>query len=129
LRLRSLFDTTTAADRLLFLILFLLSISGLFFIRKILPEKQTVLIDADGKPAYILPLGEDRTVSVKGPKGTTVVEIRNNMVRVTDSPCPNKLCVKQGWITSGAVVCLPNKVAVTISGNDGNNRGIDAITR
>jgi len=114
---------------LLFLILFLLSISGLFFIRKILPERQIVLIDADGKPAYILPLSEDRTVSVQGPEGTTVVEIRNNMIRVVDSPCPNKLCVKRGWITSGAVVCLPNKVAVTISGNDGNNRGIDAITR
>ena len=65
---------------MLFLILFFLSISGLFFVRNILPEKQTVLIDADGKPAYILPLSEDRTVSVEGPKGATVVEIRNNMI-------------------------------------------------
>lgn len=127
--LRILLETITAADRLLFVTLFLLSILGLFFINKILPEKQTVLIDSDGKPAYILPLSEDQTISVEGPKGKTVVEIRRNMVRIIDSPCPNKLCVKQGWIKSGAVVCLPNKVAATISGNDGNNRGIDAIAR
>jgi hypothetical protein len=129
LSLRILFDTTTAADRLLFLILFLLSISGFFFVRKILPEKQTVLIDTDGKPAYILPLGEDRTISVEGPEGKTVVEIRRNMVRIIDSPCRNKLCVRQGWIKSGALVCLPNKVVVTVRGHDSNNRGIDAITR
>lgn len=114
---------------MLFLTLLSLSILGLFFIRNILPETQTVLIDADGKPAYALPLSEDRAVSVEGPEGITVVEIRGKMVRVIDSPCRNKLCLKQGWISSGAIVCLPNRVVVTIQGNDSNSRGIDAVTR
>ena len=74
--LRTLLDKSTAADRLLFLLLIVLSLSGIFFIREILPESQTVLIDAEGKPAYVLPLNEDRTVSVEGSEGKTIVEIR-----------------------------------------------------
>lgn len=107
----------------------MLSISGIFFIREILPENQTVLIYVDGKPAYILPLDEDSTISVEGSEGNTIVEIRGNRVHIIDSPCRNKLCVRQGWIKIGSVVCLPNNVIVTIRGHDDNNRGIDAVTR
>jgi hypothetical protein len=129
LNFRNILDTTTAADRLLFLALLALSALALFFITKFLPEEQTVLIDAEGKPAYTLPLIEDRTVSVDGPAGITVVEIRGKMARIIDSPCQNKLCIQQGWIASGALVCLPNRVVVTVHSHDGNHRGIDAVTR
>jgi hypothetical protein len=106
-----------------------LSITGLFFIGKLLPESQTVIIDADGKPAYILPLDEDRTISIEGPEGKTIVVIQSKKVCISDSPCPNRLCIKQGWIDRGALVCLPNNVIVTIQGHRGNDRGIDAVTR
>jgi hypothetical protein len=114
---------------LLFLLLIILSLSGIFFIREILPESQTVLIDADGKPAYVLPLNEDKTVSVEGFEGKTIVEIRGKKVRIMDSPCRNKLCIRQGWVENGGVVCLPNKVVVTIRGHEDNDRGVDAVTR
>jgi len=129
LSLRTLLDKTTAADRLLFLLLIILSLSGIFFIREILPESQTVLIDAEGKPAYVLPLNEDRTVSVEGPEGKTIVEIRGKKVRIMDSPCRNKLCIRQGWVKTGGVVCLPNKVVVTIRGHEDNDQDVDAVTR
>jgi hypothetical protein len=114
---------------LLFLLLIVFSIAGIVFIRELLPESQTVVIDVDGRPAYILPLNEDKTISVDGIEGLTVVEIRGSRVRITDSPCPNKLCVKQGWIKNGSVVCLPNRVVVTVRGTDDNSRGVDAVTR
>jgi hypothetical protein len=129
LSLRTLLDKTTAADRLLFLLLIILSLSGIFFIGEILPESQSVLIDADGKPAYVLPLNEDKTVSVEGPEGKTMVEIRGEKVRIIDSPCRNKLCIRQGWIKTGGVICLPNKVVVTIRGHEDNDGGVDAVTR
>jgi len=114
---------------LFFLLLIILSLSGICFIREILPESQTVLIDADGKPAYVLPLNEDKTVSVEGSEGKTIVEIRGKRVRIMDSPCRNKLCIRQGWVETGGVVCLPNKVVVTIRGHEENDRGVDAVTR
>ena len=81
-----------------------------------------------GRPVYVLPLDKDRIVSVEGPRGRTIVEIRNHRVRIADSACPNKLCIKQGWIDSGGLVCLPNKVVVTIGGHEGKNTAVDAIT-
>jgi hypothetical protein len=125
----SLLHKTTLADWLLFLILIVLSFSGILFIREILPESQTVLIDVDGRPAYILPLGDDKTLSVKGSEGTTVIEIKGKKVRILDSPCRNKLCIRQGWVGAGGVVCLPNKVVVTIRGHEDNENEIDAVTR
>jgi len=109
--------------------LIVLSLSGILFIREILPESQTVLIDVDGRPAYILPLSEDKTLSVEGSAGKTIVEIRRKKVRIVDSPCRNKLCIRQGWVETGGVVCLPNKVVVTIRGHEDKEKGVDAITR
>ena len=106
----------------------ILSLSGIMFIRVFLPIGQNVRIEVDGRPAFVLPLDDERTVSVQGPAGITVVEIKDHLVRVIDSPCHNKLCVKQGWIRRGAIVCVPNKVVVKIGAEDRKENIIDAIT-
>ena len=93
-----------------------------------LPKSGAARIEVDGRPVYVLPLDKDRIVSVEGPRGRTIVEIKNHRVRIADSPCPNKLCIKQGWIDSGGLVCLPNKVVVTIGGHEGKYKAVDAIT-
>ena len=92
-----------------------------------MPQGQSVTIEVDGKPAYILPIDKDRILSVQGPIGQTIVEIKDRKVRVTDSPCSNKFCIKQGWVGSGSIICLPNRVVVTI-GNKDKKKGPDAIT-
>jgi hypothetical protein len=96
--------------------------------KEVLPKNRTVQIEVDGKPVYVLPLAKDRMVSVDGPKGRTFIEIKNQKVRITESHCPNKLCIEQGWIDNGGLVCLPNKVVITIGGHEGKNTVPDAIT-
>ena len=96
--LKELFNSATVADRILFLILIVLSFSGILFLKEALPQKKVVNIEVAGKPVYILPIENNRIISVDGPEGKTFIEIKNHMVRVTASPCPNKLCVQQGWI-------------------------------
>ena len=85
-------------------------------------------IAVDGKLEYILSLNEEKTVAVQGLLGKTVVEIRDRRVRVTSSPCQNKICIEQGWVTHGVIACLPNKVVITIgkTGKDGSTP--DAVT-
>ncbi len=75
---------------------------------------------------WIYPLDRDTPIPVPGPIGTTEVIIENRLVRVVDSPCPEKLCIRMGAIsTPGAwIACLPNRVFVHIVGRD--ERGIDA---
>ncbi|MFA6056511.1 MAG: NusG domain II-containing protein [Thermodesulfovibrionales bacterium] len=125
---RKILLNTTGADRILFLLLLSVSLSGIFFIKDIMPQSRSVLVEVNGKPVYILPLDKNRILSVEGPAGNTTIEIKDHAVRITDSPCSNKLCIKQGWIHSGSIVCLPNRVVVTVGDKDRQKDGPDAIT-
>lgn len=129
MNLKNLLEGTTKADRILFIVLIFLSFSGIVFMKEVLPEGKTVRIEVNGRPVYLLPVEKDRVVSVNGPEGKTVIEIRNHKVSITESPCYNKLCIHQGWIESGAIVCLPNRVVITIGNHkDESDKIIDAVT-
>jgi len=47
---------------------------------------------------------------------------------MVDSACPDKLCVRSGWISrpKESIVCLPNRVVIEIKSVEG---GPDAINR
>lgn len=120
---------TTLADRLLFLFLISLSIAGIFISREALSQESEVVIEIDGKPAYTLPLYADRQLSVAGPYGNTLIEIKGKKVRVKEAHCPNQICVKEGWISKGVIVCLPNKLVIIVGGsNKDQHPGVDAVT-
>ncbi len=127
--MKGLLKSTTRADKVLLSVLILLSLAGIIFIQEVLPKGRTVLIEVGGSPLYVLPIEKDRVLSVDGPQGKTTIEIKQQKVRVKDSPCRKKLCVKQGWTERGVIVCLPNKVVITIGNdNDEINTVVDAIT-
>lgn len=127
--IRSIFKDTTFADKLLFMFLVALSLAGFIYIKKIFHTGSDVIIEVNGKPEYRLPINEDAFIPVKGNLGITVVEIKNKKVRIKDSPCSNKRCVHEGWLDKGAVICLPNRVVVFISGLKNKMDYTDAITR
>ncbi len=122
---------TTFLDKLLFVLLIILSITSFFFVKELFPSSGFVKISVDNKTVYTLPLNKDRIVTVKGSLGENLIEIKNGKAHMKDAPCPKKLCIHQGWIDRGTIVCLPNKVVVTITGNEQNNRALeyDAVTR
>jgi len=128
-RLRDLARTTTGADRVLLVSLLALSIYGLFFVQSVMPKGTDVVIEVDGKKTHRLPLGQDRVITVHGREGRTVVEIKGGRVRVTESACPNRICIKQGWIDRGAIVCLPNRVVVSVRNESGGESELDAVSR
>ncbi len=127
--MKTVIRNTTIADKLLFLALITASVAGIFFSREALPQGADVLIEVEGKPQYTLPRDKDRIVSVPGPFGNTVVEIKDGKVRVREAHCPNRLCEKQGWISKGAIVCMPNHIVITVGGKTTvSPKGIDAVT-
>lgn len=128
--MKNLLQGTTKADKVLISVLIVVSLSGIFFMQEVMPKRRTVLIEVDGRPLYVLPLGRDRIVEVEGSRGKTIIELKQEMARVKDSPCPTKQCVKQGWTGHGVIVCLPNKVVITVGNdNDDVHTVADAITR
>jgi hypothetical protein len=76
-----------------------------------------VVIEASGAQ-WIYPLNVDRTESVQGPIGATIVVIKSGRAFVEDSPCPDKLCVHMPAISQPGqwIACLPNRVFVRVKG-------------
>ncbi|MBI4685101.1 MAG: NusG domain II-containing protein [Nitrospirae bacterium] len=129
MKLQEITNGITTADRILIIVLVIFSALGFIFIKKAFPKATEVRIEVNGKPVYVLPLTSDTTISVKGEIGDTIVEVKDKKVRIKESPCPNKICIHNGWVDRGAVICLPNRVMVFInSPEDTHNTKPDAIT-
>ncbi len=126
--MKTVIRKTTIADRLLFLFLITASAAGIFVSREAMPKGSDVIVEIGGKTAYAFALDTDRTFQVPGPFGITVVEIKDRKVRVKEAHCPNRLCEKQGWVARGAIVCLPNRIVISVGGKANMPNGVDAVT-
>lgn len=91
-------------------------------------DPDAVSIETDDA-RFLYPLDQDRVVTVGGPIGDTLVEIRGNRARVIESPCRDKICILTGHLdaTGAWTACLPNRVFVRIEGGIVGD-GIDAQT-
>lgn len=81
------------------------------------PQNGTLVeVRADGKIEKVYPLSKDCSFSVADEK--MHIEVKNGRVHVINADCPDQVCVKTGWISkpSQAIVCLPNRVSITITG-------------
>ena len=52
--------------------------------------------------------------------GSNLLIIENGRAKMIDANCPDKLCIKEGWVkyTGQCITCLPNKLTVTVVGGD-----------
>lgn len=114
------------------LLIVLLSVGGLFWYF-LAPDGNTddakVVITVDKEIYAEYPLNEDKNIQVREKGRRNIIEIKDGKVRMTDSDCHNQDCVHQGTISkkNESIVCLPNKVVVSISG--GEESDIDSTVR
>ena len=79
----------------------------------------TAQISVDGKVVEILDLSKDTELTVTGPGGgTNHLIVKDGEIWCSEASCPDKVCVHQGkkHLSSDTIVCLPNKIVVTITG-------------
>lgn len=76
-----------------------------------------VEVTVDGEVLGTYRLDQDQTVQIQE---TNVLVIQNGKADMTDANCPDRLCVHQKAISKSGetIVCLPNKVIVTIIGTE-----------
>lgn len=82
----------------------------------------TAQVTVDGKLVKTLDLSVDTTVTITGAAGgTNVLVVKDREIWCSHASCPDKLCVKQGkkHLVTDTIVCLPNKLVVTITGGAG----------
>ena len=103
------------------LIIILVAAAGIFLTVRGLGKKGSRVVVKAAGVKYEYSASQNGTYSVPGELGPTTFEIKDGRVRITDSPCPNKTCISQGW--HNPLVCLPNKVMITVEGEAGPGRG------
>ncbi len=91
--------------------------------------KNTVRIVSDGRTLYTIDLStaEDETFTVGYGGHENIVEIRDGRIRVADADCPDKTCVRMGWLSNASmpIVCLPHHLVIEFTDDDGD---VDALT-
>lgn len=100
-------------DIILIVTIFLLAVIA-FGVKAMFSENGAeVTINIDGKEYGTYSLKEDKTIDIDG--HNTIV-IKDEKVYMQDADCPDKLCIKQGEVSSNGekIVCLPNKTVVEI---------------
>lgn len=112
----------TKADKWLIISLLIVAfafILGRQFVSILNNQKATAEIKVKGRVVQELLLtGNDNSkeYSVHGPLGVSTFEVRGNKIKMLSSPCPDKICIKQGWIENDkqAIICVPNQVSITL---------------
>jgi len=114
----------TRYDKVLIVAVLIAAVAGLFVTKIVQDAREATyaVIMVDGKEYKRINLknavpGE---FTIETSRGYNTIEIGKNKIRMKASSCPDKLCVKQGWISrpNQMSVCLPNRVYIKIVGQE-----------
>ncbi|HHY06456.1 MAG TPA: NusG domain II-containing protein [Clostridia bacterium] len=111
------------------LIIGLLALAGHRFYFQSQTQSNQVIIKAKGEVVQTLTLraGEPlQRLTIEGKKGQAIVETKGLKVRMLEAPCPDQICVQQGWIDSPrqTIICVPNEIVIYIDAE----ASLDGIT-
>lgn len=98
----------------------------------LLRQGERVVITVEGEVYGSYRLSDEQNIEIsKDGKVVNIVRIEDNKVYMYMADCPDHLCQRQGAVhrEGESIICLPNRVAVTVRGADRNEDSIDAIAR
>ena len=119
-------------DFIIWIVIVSLAIGGIYYHQNLVSMGENLVeISVNGQEYEVIPLTDangNLRREIEGVNGLTVVEIRDQRVRVISSACPDKLCIHSGWIDRPGqmLVCLPNRVVVKIVSDE--QQDIDFFT-
>lgn len=88
------------------------------------------VIKVQGRLVRRIELSQNRknaTFILQGKMGPATVEVEGKRIRMSEAPCPDRICVARGWIEKSgeSIVCIPNQIHMYIESGD----ALDAVTR
>ncbi len=88
-------------------------------------------ISVDGNTVTKIDLNNpapNRLINISGQLGTSVAEVKPGAIHMKFSPCPDRYCMKTGWIDrpGQVIACVPNRIIIKIC-SDKNS--VDTISR
>lgn len=125
----------TKWDKLLIIVIVIVSIYGLYAVKTGAFNEGTkyVVVDVNGQEYKRISLGPNmvgKTIDIETKYGYNKIEFGDEKVRVIEADCPDKLDVKQGWISrpGEVIVCLPNLLVIEIISDSEQNMDYDYMS-
>ncbi len=89
----------------------------MIFLKK---EGTYALVQVQQEQRYRLDLQKETELVVEDETGFNKIKVKDGAIAVTEADCPDKVCVRTGYIskTGEVIACLPHELTVTISGAD-----------
>lgn len=126
----------TRADKFLVAAILFVALGGLLLTyRSIFSDRLEILplqaiISVQGSVVQkidLVPGAGKRSYQLTGRLGLMTIEVDGARIHAHAAPCPNQICVKQGWIEhpGESIVCVPGEVVIHIAGLT----AVDAVTR
>lgn len=100
------------ADFYLIIILLAVCAACVFSFMPKIGRKISVYVD--GEEYCQASLAVDQTIELPNAS----LEIKSGQVRMVQAECPDQICVKQGAISAGSLICLPNRIVVQVLADD-----------
>ena len=71
------------------------------------------------------------TLQLKDESGWNTVAVEPGRIRIVEADCPDKVCVKTGWIDGPGrpIACAPHGLTITIECEGGGADDVDAVAR
>jgi len=85
------------------------SAKNFFSLQHFVGEHDRFLIFADGEEIEF-PLSKDTTVT----HNSVEIRLQNQTAQIVKSDCRNQICINMGVISLGQIVCLPQRVMVSV---------------
>jgi len=105
-------------DLIAILAILITGIVTFIVIRLVSEDGASAVISVDGNVISEHSLSSSSEFTIKEAKGA-VIEINDGGIRVKSSDCPDKICVKTGYISKEGerIVCLPKKLIIEVKTN------------
>ena len=123
----------TKGDKYLIVLVLVLTIVSLGFIKSQALSNDSKYVSVQVNGTEIKKIIYDKkiigkTIAIETEYGYNLLEIGDERVRIIEASCPDKIDVKQGYISriGETIVCIPNKLVVEIKGVEAGNQ-IDVI--
>lgn len=120
----------TGSDWLVVMFLLGVSLAGIAWVATA-PEGTQVVVTSGGQICFTAPLDQPYSVDLDGPLGKTRLVIDDQGARITNSPCPRKICIAMGVArhTGDLLACVPNRILVSIDSPAGVEVTYDLLSR
>ena len=113
------------------IILALLGLSYIVVFFAFKNEGSYITIEKDGALVGTYSLEAEQEIPLSDDDTNNIVVIEKGKAFMKEASCPDHLCMKQGKISKEGqtIVCLPNKVIVTVISDDSGQDKLDAMVQ